>query len=96
MTKQEFLLAILDKLQDDRLPAIGIKTLLQANVLGEDIIDTIIDIFQQAATETKSETLKTKLAQGVTALEHIKDLEDQERLHDVEELTRLEHIIDQM
>lgn len=96
MTKKEFLIALLDKFQDDRLPAVGLKALIDANQLDESNIDAIINVFQKAATEVTNESLKAKLHKGIITLENLKQIEEEDRMKETIDLHRLEWLLASM
>lgn len=95
MSKKEFLLALLEKFQDDWLPAIGLKALIDANQLDDSNIDAIINVFQKAA-EVSNETLKAKLQKGIITLEHLKEMEEENRIKEQADLLKLEELMASM
>jgi preprotein translocase subunit SecB len=96
MSKKEFLLALLEKFQDDWLPAVGLKALIEANQLDDNNIDAIINLFQKAAAEVTNESLKVKLQKGIISLEHLKEMEIQARIQEEGDLRKLEEMLASM
>mgnify|MGYP003598196460 CR=1 FL=1 len=96
MSKKEFLLALLEKFQEDRLPAVGLKALIDANQLDDNNIDAIINVFQKAAAEVTNESLKVKLQKGIITLEHLKEMETQAKIEEEKDLRNLEAMLANM
>lgn len=94
MTKKEYLLKILDKLEPIRDLAPGLKVMVEEWGLWDDIIDTLIEAVESGIHSTKSEITKAKMKKWLDALERMKQMEKQSELQDEKELAELDKLID--
>lgn len=94
MTKKEYLLKILDKLEPIRDLAPGLKVMVEEWGLWDDIIDTLIEAVESGIHSTKSEVTKAKMKKWLDALERMKQMEKQSALQDEKELAELDKLID--
>jgi hypothetical protein len=80
MSKKQFLLMVLDKFQNEWLPASALRKLVEESYLDDTLIETIIYAFHKALNETQLNILKIRLQKGIDSLEHIKQLEKNTKL----------------
>jgi ABC-type phosphate/phosphonate transport system substrate-binding protein len=93
MNKKEFLLALCEKFEDTRLPAVWLKWLIEQDQLDEQLLDTLTQAFLDAAKNTQDSKLQQKLLKAADTIEQIKQLEQEDRLKELEELKELENML---
>ncbi len=93
MNKKEFLLALCEKFENTRLPAVWLKWLIEQDQLDEQLLDTLTQAFLDAAKSTQDSELQEKLHKAADTIEHIRQLEQDERLHEIDELKELEKML---
>jgi hypothetical protein len=85
MTKQEFLLAILHKLEPERPPAKWLAIMVEFNLFGEQTLDKINNIIADSIKHTQDQAIQSKLQQVHTKLESILAREQAEREIELQE-----------
>jgi hypothetical protein len=75
MTKQEYLLALFDKLEPRFDEVAALKILVRHNVLDDTVLDTIYAFFESRVNQVLDETEKSKLAQATLILGRIRKME---------------------
>ena len=93
MTQKEYILKILETLEDKWPIARWLKILVQGNALENTTIDSLIDIFTKMAEETKDTAIKDKLQKSKNILEQIKKIEREQHLKDEKSLNELDMMI---
>jgi hypothetical protein len=92
MNKKEFILKILDIVQESRDMAPGLKILLENNALDDATIDTLVWVFREAAANTENAQTKQALEKSANMLEDIHEKEAAEHQKDLADLAELEEM----
>lgn len=77
MTKREYILTFLDKVKDIREPARGFVVLMRHNVLNEEQLDQLFQLFKSIVQSTNDMQKKLKLQQAIARVEKLKSQEQQ-------------------
>ncbi len=95
MTKQEYILKILDSVDNADFP-IGddIKALIQTNQISDELIDVLVNMFKQAIHNTTDKVAQKKLEKKVHLLNGLKERENNSKIKDQYDLDTLEKELD--
>ena len=95
MTKQQYILKILDSVDNTNFP-IGddIKALIEANQISDELIDVLVHIFKQAVHNTIDKIAQKKLEKWASLLNGLKEKENNSKIIDQYDLTKLEKELD--
>ena len=93
MTKKEYLVKILEKLESVWDAASVLKTVVKEWALWDDVIDVLITAVESGIHSAKSEVARIKMKKWLDSLERMKQMEKQSSLQDEKELTELDNLI---
>lgn len=93
MDKKEYILKLLDALTEYWPLARGLKILIADNVLDENTIDGLVDIFAKAIDEVQDTTIQKKLQKSKDFLEKLEQMETEQHLRDQKSLDELDEMI---
>ena len=93
MDKKEYLQKILTQLEPIRDLAKWLKILVDEWNLWDDILDILINAVQWAVNTAKSEVDKKKLQKWLDALNKMKQMEEESKMQDEEDLEELDKLI---
>lgn len=94
MDKKEYLIKILEQLESTRNLAPWLKILVEQWNLDDSIVDILIEAVKWAIYTTKSELAKEKLEKWLSALEKMKQIEQESLEMDEKDLEELDKILD--
>ena len=94
MNKKEYLIKILQQLEPVWNLAPWLKVLVEQWNLEDSMLDILIEAVKWAIHTTKSELAKEKLEKWLSALEKMKELEQQSIEQDKRDLEELDKILD--
>ena len=77
MTKKEYILTLLDKVKDMWEPARGFAVLLRYDVLNNNQVQQLFELFQNLVNETLNSQNKYKIQQAVQRVAQINTQEQQ-------------------
>lgn len=97
MTKQEYILKILNSIDNTVFP-IGndIKALIETGNISNDLVDTLIAMFTQAVHTTTDKLQQQKLQKSIILLNNMKAKEEQSKIEDQHDIEALEELINTM
>lgn len=72
MTKKEYILTFLDKVKDVREPARGFVVLMRHNVLNNEQLDQLFQLFKSIVQSTADMQKKLKLQEAISRVERIR------------------------
>jgi len=75
MTKQEYITAFLEKVKEAWEPARGFLVLMRYNILREEQIDELFQVFKKVVQSTSDEQKKRKLQRAISVVEKLKQQE---------------------
>jgi len=93
MTKQAYILKVLDALIGIWPLARGLKILVEGNVLDDKTIDSLVDILATTIDEINDGEAKEKLQKSKDIIEKIKHIEREQHLRDEKSLDELDAMI---
>lgn len=96
MNKKDYLLSVLSKLENDRLPAWGFKIIIEEWKISEEIMDILIEVIQLSLKESDSIEMKSKLEGSLDILDKVKSMEAESKEHDKEDIQALEEMLEQL
>jgi len=96
MNKKEYILTLLDALLDTRPLARGIRVLVSKDLLDDEAMNGLVDIFQDAIKNMTNTVQKQKMEKSVQILEKIKIAEKTAWEKKVEELAGLDKMIEEI
>ncbi|MEI7478474.1 MAG: hypothetical protein WCJ81_08660 [bacterium] len=89
MSKKEFVLQILTTLQGKWSMAKDITSYINQDLLDNEAINALVELFRQMATYVKDDNAKQKLLKAATMLENLKQLEMQDIIQEQQEADNL-------
>lgn len=92
MTKKEYIINVLEKLQDSRELAPGLLILVQSGDLDDDTIDALTDIFKKAIKTVSDKVKRDELQAWIDKLQAIKQAELDEKEKEAAELQEMEEL----
>jgi len=93
MTKQAYILKVLDALIGIWPLARGLKILVEGSVLDDKTIDSLVDILATTIDEINDGEAKEKLKKSKEIIEKIKHIEWEQHLRDEKSLDELDAMI---
>jgi len=90
MDKKEYIIQVLETIQDDWTPARGLLVLAKQWMLSNGILDVLVVMLQTAIDEATDEITKNKLIEAQTVFAQIKEAEAQSRVLDQQDISVLE------
>lgn len=93
MTKKEYILSFLDKVKDIWEPARGFVVLMRHNVLNDEQLDQLFQLFKSIVQSTTDTQKKLKLQEAISRIEKIKERESRYESQYLEQ--DLDHIFNQ-
>ena len=95
MTKQEYLVKILEQLESVWDLAPGLKVVVEQWWLWDDVLDTLIQAVETGIHSVTSELSKQKMKKWLDALQRMKQIEEQSAMQDQAELEKLDKMIEE-
>lgn len=92
MTKKEYILKMLDLIKDIFPPAKDFKVLVEGDVVGDEMIDTLVAMLKEVRASITDLAQQEKLDKSVDFLEKLKQVEVAEHAKDTERLKELEEL----
>ena len=96
MDKKEYLLKILTKLESIWNLAKWLKILVEQWHLDDNLLDTITQAVEWAVHTVKDELAKKKLQKWLDALQRLKQMEEESRAKDEQELAKLDKMLEEI
>ena len=81
MTKQEYITTFLEKVKEVWEPARGFLVLMRYNILREEQIDELFQVFKKVVQSTSDEQKKRKLQRAISVVEKLKQQEQNAEAH---------------
>ncbi|MDO4713799.1 MAG: hypothetical protein Q4B28_04035 [bacterium] len=95
MTKKDYLLRVLQILDQDTLPIKEpLQLLLSQDQVPDELIEVFVTIFAEAIKTTNDEVKKAQLKKGIHILEQLKAKEAQQKASEQASLANIEELID--
>jgi aspartokinase len=94
MSKQDYLIKLLEALRWTWIPAEGFLIVMKAWGFDDEITDTLIKLIEQAIQETDNQFDKQKLQSSLDILEKIKLAEQQSNIQDEKDCEELLDMLD--
>lgn len=94
MDKKEYLLKVLTQLEPIWNLAKWLKILVEQGQLDDNLLDTVTQAVEWAVHTTKDELSKQKLQKSLNALQRLKQMEDESRAKDEEDLAELDKMLE--
>lgn len=94
MNKKDYLIAVLEKLETEWLPAWWLKIIAQEWKLSNEMIDIFVEVIQMSLKDADNKQLQEKLQQSTDILQQIKNLEQESKQHDQEDLEALDTLLE--
>lgn len=94
MEKKQYLIAILEKIQDEWLPARWLIYIAKEWKLSDEMIDIFVQLIQESLKAITNKELKETLTKSLTVLENVKKLEAKSKQHDQEDLDKLDELLE--
>ena len=89
MSKNDYLIKLLETLRGVWTPAEGFLVVMKAGGFDEGLVDTLISLITEAIKNAQSQIAKKKLSSSLDVLTKIKSLEEKSTIKDEEECERL-------
>lgn len=96
MDKKEYLLKILTQLEPIWNLATWLKILVQEWQLDDNLLDIITQAVEWAVHTTKDELAKRKLEKWLSALQRLKQMEEESRAKDEQDLAELDKMLEEI
>ncbi len=96
MNQKEYLIKILEQLEPTRSLARWLKILVSGWHLDNNLLDTLIDAIQWAVHTAKTELDKQKLQKSLNALQRMKQMEEETRAKEQQDLNELDKMIENL
>lgn len=96
MTQKEYLIKILEQLEPVWGLARWLKILVNGGHLDNNLIDTLIEAVQGAIHTAKGEVEKGKLEKWLKALQRMRQMEEDARKKEQEELNELDRMLEEI
>ena len=96
MTQKEYLIKILEQLEPIWSLARWLKILVNGWHLDNNLIDILIEAVQWAIHTTKGEVEKKKLEKWLQALQRMRQMEEDARKKEQEELNKLDRMLEEI
>jgi hypothetical protein len=96
MTKQEYLIKILEQLEPIWSLAKWLKILVELWHLDDNVLDIITQAVEWAIHTTKNEIAKQKLQKWLEALKKLKQMEAESRAKDEQDLLELDKMLEEI
>ncbi|MFZ2151111.1 MAG: hypothetical protein WAZ12_05355 [Candidatus Absconditicoccaceae bacterium] len=93
MDKKEYILRMLDILQNTWPLARGLRLLVESNNVNDDIIDILINTFQETIKNIQDNIVKDKLKNASSFLQELKQREIEEKANDESDIAKLEELL---
>jgi len=92
MSKKEYILTMLDLIQDIFPPAQDLKVLVAGDVVSDQMIDTLVTMLQEVREVISDEANKAKMDTSIAIMQKLKDTEAADHIQDEEKLKELEEL----
>lgn len=93
MDKKEYILRMLDILQNTWPLARWLRLLVESNNVNDDIIDILINTFQETIKNIQDNIVKDKLKNASSFLQELKQREIEEKANDESDIAKLEELL---
>lgn len=92
MTKKQYILTMLDMIQDIFPPAQDLKVLVEGDVVSDEMINTLVAMLKEVREAITDEAGKAKLDKSIEFMTKIKWVEAAEHIKDEQRMKELEDI----
>lgn len=75
MTKKDYVITFLDKVKELREPARGFLVLMRYNVLDDQQVEELFQVFKSVVNTSSDDLKKRKLQRAISAVEQIRERE---------------------
>lgn len=75
MTKKDYIMTFLDKVKEAWEPARGFLVLMRYNVLNDQQVDELFEVFKSVVKSSSDEAKKRKLQRAISAVESVREKE---------------------
>lgn len=89
MSKKDFVLSILEKIQDKRALAKDLKKFLVLWALDNEAINALVELFRQMAVFVKNKETQDRMLKAANLLENMKEKELEESIAEQQEVENL-------
>lgn len=96
MSSKEYLLAVLDRVSDDRDLAAWLQVLIQYGDVNADVLDALVDIFASVIKDLTDETKSRKLSAAMDVVSKLREQEAQDQKQTAEDIAALDDMIAQL
>lgn len=93
MDKKEYILRMLDILQNTWPLARWLRLLVESNNVNDNIIDILINTFQETIKNIQDNIIKDKLKNASSFLQELKQKEIEEKVNDEADIAKLEELL---
>jgi hypothetical protein len=96
MSSKEYLLAVLDRVSDDRDLAAWLQVLIQYGDVNTDVLDALVDIFASVIKDLTDENQSRKLSAAMDVVSKLREQEAQDQAKTAEDIAALDDMIAQL
>lgn len=96
MSSKEYLLAVLERISDDRDLAAWLQVLIQYGDVNTDVLDALVDIFASVIKDLTDEAKARKLSVAMDVVSKLKEQEASEQAQTVADIAALDDMIAQL
>lgn len=93
MTKQEYILAVIDAMPDREMGR-GLKAMVENNQIEDRTIDMLVIIFKKAVDRITDVIKKNKILEAIHAIEEFNVQKEVQAKQDEEDLAKLDSMLD--
>lgn len=96
MSSKEYLLAVLERISDDRDLAAWLQVLIQYGDVNTEVLDALVDIFASVIKDLTDEAKARKLSVAMDVVSKLKEQEASEQAQTVADIAALDDMIAQL
>lgn len=96
MSSKEYLLAVLDRVSDDRDLAAWLQVLIQYGDVNADVLDALVDIFASVIKDLTDETKARKLSVAMDVVSKLREQEIHDQAQTAEDIATLDDMLAQL
>jgi len=96
MSSKEYLLAVLDRVSDDRDLASWLQVLIQYGDVNAEVLDALVDIFATVIKDLTDTVKASKLSAAMSIVSKLKEQEAQDQAQTAEDIAALDDMIAQL
>ena len=84
MTKKDYIMTFLEKVKETWEPARGFLVLMRYNVLNDQQVDGLFEVFKSVVKSSSDEAKKRKLQRAISAVESVRGKERKSEIFNLE------------